>query len=331
LKTVLLIGNYQPFTMMHLLGIRLNPHFQVYYASSQKNKFVRLCHMCLAIIRHRRKSEWIIIDTYSTLNFYYAWACAVLCRLLNIPYIPILRGGNLPSRLISSPQLSRAIFAHAAFIVAPSGYLQKAFEDKGYHPIQIPNFIDINNYHFLQRSTLRPRLLWVRSFDKTYNPEMAIQVLALLSQKYPDTQLCMVGADKDGSLAQCQLLAQKKGVQSNVVFTGRLSKQDWINLSSQYDIFLNTTNFDNTPVSVIEAMALGLPVVSTNVGGLPYLLDHEQDALLSDPNDVPAIVANIQWLIENPAFSVKMAEKARQKVAQFDWEIVQHQWLNLLQ
>jgi len=173
-------------------------------------------------------------------------------------------------------------------------------------------------------------LLWVRAFDATYNPQMAIHVLHLLSDKYPQAALCMVGPDKDGSMNSCRQLAQELGIADRVQFTGRLTKREWIGLSSDYDLFINTTNFDNTPVSVIEAMALGLPVVSTNVGGVPYLIANNVDGVLVESGDVEKMIEKILFLIENSNQAMLIASKARQKAEQFDWNHVKSEWFELL-
>ena len=99
---------------------------------------------------------------------------------------------------------------------------------------------------------------------------MAVKVLQQLQKQYPSATLTMVGPDKDGSLQTTKDFAKSLGITVN--FSGQLTKEEWWELASKHDIFINTTHFDNTPVSVMEAMALGLPVVSTNVGGIPYLL-----------------------------------------------------------
>lgn len=271
-----------------------------------------------------------MIDTYGSINFYIAWVVARLARVVGKPYIPILHGGNLPLRLEHNPHLCRHIFKYAYQSIAPSRYMQAAFAQHGYETKVIPNSIDLKEYNYQKRSQISPRLLWVRSFAALYNPGLAIEVFKMLRTKYPDATLCMVGPDKDGSLAQCKALAAQLGVADQVTFTGRLSKTAWHQLSAEYDIFLNTTNVDNMPISVIEAMALGLPVVSTNVGGLPYLLEDQKEALLVPPADSSVMVDAITRLLEDPVLVERLSKNARQKVEAFDIEVVLKQWRNLI-
>ena len=156
----------------------------------------------------------------------------------------------------------------------------ECFKDEKYKCEFIPNFIDIEKYTFRSIKEVQPNLLWVRSLHKIYNPKMAIKVLSVITKKYPHAKLCMVGPDKDGSMIKCKNLSKKLKIENNVKFTGILDQDEWIKLSEEYDVFINTTNADNMPVSIIECLALGLPIVSTNVGGLAYLLENNKNALL---------------------------------------------------
>jgi glycosyltransferase involved in cell wall biosynthesis len=99
---------------------------------------------------------------------------------------------------------------------------------------------------------------------------------------------------------------------------------------SQGDIFLNTTNVDNTPVSVLEALACGLCVVSTDVGGIPYLLEHEEDALLVPPDDAEAMAAAVRRVLTEPGLAERLSRNARKKAEGFDWSVVLPQWERLL-
>ena len=317
-------------TTIETLGPQLESEsFKVLYASTKINFLFRLLDMVLSMFQYRRNIDYILIDTYSTKAFWYAFFCSQTARLFNIKYVPILHGGDLPNRLKKNPKLCQMIFANAYKNVAPSGYLKQAFEQRGYsNLLYIPNSIEIQKYPYKQREKIAPNLLWVRAFATIYNPEMAVKVLFELRKTYPNATLTMVGPDKDGSLLRTKAFADSLGVA--VCFTGKLAKEDWWQLSANYDIFINTTHFDNTPVSVMEAMALGLPVVSTNVGGIPFLLTDNENALLVDDNNANQMVSAILKLLENPVESKKLSTSARNYIEQMDWEIVKNKWHALL-
>ena len=298
--------------------------YRLTYASEYKNKLVRFLHMMIttALVR---KVDYVLIDTYSTTNFWYAYWVGQLCRLRRLKYIPILHGGNLPQRWQTHPKSCQRLFCHAYQNVCPSLYLMDAFEKVG-----CPNLVAISNpvvptdYSFKSRTSIQPKLLWVRAFDEIYNPTMAVEVLAALAKEFPDAKLGMIGPDKDGSLIKTKELALALGL--TVTFYGQLSKKEWVLLSEQYDIFLNTTHFDNMPVSVIEAMSLGLAVVSTRVGGIPFLIEDRKEGLLVGDNETQAMCNAIQFLLKNPSEFSKITKKAREKVLFFEWERVKQKW-----
>ena len=141
--------------------------YKVYSASKKKNIVFRLIDMLWLCFNYRKTADYVLIDTYSTLNFYYAYFVSQFCRILNLKFIPILHGGNLPERLKSSPVISKATFSHAHINVAPSLFIKSKFEEKGYtNVINIPNSIELKNYPFKSREFNEINLLWVRSFSK---------------------------------------------------------------------------------------------------------------------------------------------------------------------
>lgn len=335
MKRLLYIGNqlskhgYNK-TSIETLGVFLEDEgYNVTFTSSKKNQWARMLDMIITTFFKIRSIDYVLIDTYSTSSFWYTFFCSQIARVFNVKYIPILRGGDLPNRLRKNPKLCQMVFADAYKNVAPSGYLKQVFEKAGFtNVIYIPNSIEIEKYKFEERTEFAPKLLWVRAFATIYNPEMAVQVLFELQRKYPNASLTMVGPDKDGSLQTTKDFADSVGVA--VHFTGQLAKEDWWQLASEQDIFINTTHFDNTPISVMEAMALGLPVVSTNVGGIPYLLTDKENALLVKDNDVVAMVDSVCHLIENKQKTKQLASNARNFIAQMDWNVVKEQWRQVL-
>ncbi len=335
MKNILYIGNNLSNKTSNISGIKVlsallkQEGFTIYTSSSKNNKVLRLIDMVFTCFTTCKKVDYVLIDTYSTQNFYYALVVSQICRWFKTDYIPILHGGKLPERLKQNPQLCHKLFANAKSCVAPSNFLKKAFESYGYsNIIHIPNTIQIENYNFKERDYESLNILWVRSFSKIYNPEMAVRVVYKLKRSYPEVTLCMVGPDADNSRVQVEELARDLDV--NVTFTGKLKKAEWIRLSEDYNVFINTTNFDNTPLSLIEAMALGLPVVSTNVGGIPYLIEDKKHGLLVAQNDVDAMANAITHLMVNKTERQLLVSNARQKVESFDWNSVKDVWLKLL-
>ena len=331
-KTILYIGNKlsahgKTPTGVETLGLKLGEfNYRVITTSSKKNKWFRLIDMLFSIIRNRSSVNVVLIDTYSTQNFYYAFLCGLMCRLLGLPYYPILHGGNLFHRVEKSPWMSRLLFKNAKRNVAPSRYMYDFFVKKGFqNTVCIPNYIDLANYPFKERSTVAAKLLWVRSFKEIYHPMMAIAVAHLLKTKGYKVSLCMVGpAIEDDTYQKCVALAQALKV--NVRFTGRLSKPEWTALSQEYDVFINTTHVDNFPVSVLEAMALGMPVVSTNVGGIPFFIEHGENGLLCPDSDAATMAQQMIRLIANPILTAKISRAGRLTAEEYAWEQVKYKW-----
>ena len=317
-------------TLQLLASLLKKEDFDVCCVSSKVNQAFRLVDMLSSIVKYRNKISYILIDTYSTKNFYYAFLSSQVARLLNLKYIPILHGGNLPDRLVASPKMSQMLFNNAYRNIAPSNYLKAEFKKHGYEAEYIPNVLDVFSYTYKQREIFQPKLLYVRAFHRLYNPQMAIHVLAELLKIYPNAKLCMVGPDKDGSLNECIELAMRLKVSNSVVFKGMLTKSEWHSLSENYDVFINTTTVDNTPVSVMEAMALGLLVVSTDVGGMPYLIEHGKSGVLVKSNDVTEMVLAVKEIVSNSLHYSEMSFLARQKVERFDWKVVKELWNRLL-
>ena len=126
------------------------------------------------------------------------------------------------------------------------------------------------------------------------------------------------------------VLADEMGVLDKVTFTGMLPKTEWIELSQNYDIFINTTNLESFGVSVIEAAACGLPIVTTNVGELIYLYKDGEDALLVEKDDAHNMVKKITSIIEDKILAENLSKQARKKAEGFEWETVKLQWDNLI-
>ncbi len=320
-------------TTIDLLGAKLTKDFEVIKVSDKLNIFLRIADIWWTIIVKRTYADVIIIDTYSTMAFHYAWSSAYLARLFKIPYIPFIHGGDFPKRIEKSPKLVSNFLKHAERIITPSGFLKEKIASlcEGKSQV-IPNFLDLSIYPYRSNRVFRGiKLLWVRALAEIYNPWMALDVLGQLhTMGFREARLTMVGGDKEDMKERLTEYAKSMGLSNFLHLTGSLSKQEWLDIAQESDCFINTTTVDNTPVSVMEAMAIGLPVISTDVGGIPFIIEDGEDGLLVKDGDVKAMVEAILSLKKDIGLYRKITEAAREKALNWDWEKVRLKWSNLL-
>ena len=304
--------------------------WRVQVTSQATGRAGRLGDILWQIWRASAEYEIACVDVFSGPAFIWAQAACIFLNWLRKPFVLTLHGGGLPDFACRHPRRVEKLLLSAAAVTCPSPYLLARMGHLRADLMLLPNGLELARYPFRERRPPFRRLIWLRAFHDIYNPELAVAALSKL-RRGSDLRLTMIGPDKrDGSLEKTRQAALRLGVAEAVSFRGAVAKQDVPNELGQGDLFLNTTNYDNTPVSVLEAMACGLPVVSTNVGGIPYLLEDGQTGLLTPPGDAEAIAAAVFRLGQEPELAMKLGRNARAKVERFDWGVVLPRWEGLL-
>lgn len=275
------------------------------------------------------------IDVYSGNAFRWAELSAWNLERHDTPYVLTLHGGRLPEMLATpaSSKRVRRLLIGAQAVVAPSEYLREAFLTLRSDIDVIPNGLDLANYASPEDSALpeRPALLWLRAFHEVYRPDLAIQTLARLVEDDVNVSLRMIGPDKkDGSLEAARRQIVELGLEERVEIVGGIPKDQVPSELQRGSLFLNTSDVDNTPVSVIEAMASGLPVVSTDAGGIGHLVRDGEDGLVVPRGDANALAAAVRRLLHEESLANRLGAEARRKVAAFDWSEVVPRWDALL-
>ena len=298
--------------------------------SNKRNMWVRFLHMNLVYFWYFRKVSIIFLDVYSTKAFYYTFYFAFLSKIFSHKYISVVHGGNIENRIKKSKWMTNFVFENSNNNIIPSIYVESIFKKHNFKTTYIPNCIDFSKYKFKIRKEIRPRIMWLRSFHDIYNPKMAIEILRILNEDYNDVKLTMVGPDKDGSLKKCLELSKKYNLNKKVEFVGYLRKIEWLEIARDHDIFINTSTIDNMPVSILEMMALGLPIVSTNVGGIPFILKTGENSLLVKNNDCKSMASSIKYLINEPLFANKISMNALNSLKPFSAELVVPKWIKII-
>ena len=247
-------------------------------------------------------------------------------RLFGRRVILNYRGGEAPVFFARYPRLVLPILRFAHSIVVPSQYLERVFQSHGHKPKVIPNFVDLERFRFRRRDGLKPNLLVTRSLEPLYNIRMALDTFALVSRLHPEARIDVVGGGSDEIALKTYV--QQQGW-SGVYFHGAVPNETIASYLDKADILLNPSNADNMPINLLEAFAMGVPVVTTNVGGIPDLVGYSDAALLVNPNDSTAMAASVEKLLVQPQTVARMTQRANALCGQMSWETVGRLWREL--
>lgn len=337
LKGIIFISNFlslKNFTRSQseeLSGLLEKEGYFIVRTSEKKGRILKVADMVFTILKNFKKYDLAIIDLFSQKAFLWAEISAKILRSLKKPFFLVLRGGALPQFSKLRKERVVRLFNSSMKVIAPSEYLKeemKVFRDD---ILCIPNGIYLKNYKFRLRDKLEKKFIWIRAFHKTYNPFLAIEAFFEVKKVYPEATLCMIGPNKeDGSLNDIKNFIYEKNLEKDVEIIEGVKKEKIPEYLNNYDIFLNSTNVDNTPTTVIEAMACGLCVVSTNVGGINYLLKDKEDSLLVSKGNAEEMARAIISLLKNPSLAQNLSKNARKKAEDFSWEKILPLWEKII-
>ncbi len=302
-------------------------NWSVITTSCKHPRLLRLADIVHTAWSRRHDYKVAQLDVYSGAAFVWAEAAAHVFRHLGKPFVATLHGGNLPLFSQRWPRRVGRLLRAAASVTTPSPYLQHELEWLCTDMKLIPNAVDLSRYSPRVRAEIAPNLLWLRAFHRIYNPNLAADALALIVPEFPDACLTIVGPDKhDGSRESFVAAVAGHGLTTRVKIVGAVANDAvpiWLNKA---DIFVNTTTIDNTPVSVLEAMASGMCIVSTAAGGIPYLLRDGDDALLVPPDDPGAMASAVCTLLVDKGLPPRLSREAIAAAKAHDWSVVLPAW-----
>ena len=245
-------------------------------------------------------------------------------RALGKPVILNYRSGEAPDHFNRSA-IARKTIARVDRNIVPSQFLVDVFASFGIDAGIIPNIVDLDRFSFRERVPIRPRIVSTRNFDDLYNVACTIRAFRLVQDRRPDATLTLVGGGaQEGEL---RALAARLGV-SHIEFAGRVSPDQIAEYYAANDIYVQTPNIDNMPTSILEAFASGLPVVSTEAGGVPAILTHGEHGLLAPLDDHEQVAAHILRLLDDQAYANRLARAGLARVQSCTWSNVREQWLH---
>ncbi len=253
----------------------------------------------------------------------YAAPAVWVAKLRRIPVTVNYRGGVADEFFARSLRWVRPTMRMTDARIVPSGYLEQVFERFGLSARIVPNIID------LTRFTPRParavaadggHLVVARNLEPLYDIATALRAFAIVKKKRPAARMTIAGGGPEREMLGD--LARELGVAPDVRFPGRLDNSLIAKLLLEADVFVNSSLYDNMPISILEALASGVPIASTNVGGIPFLVEHGKTARLVPPRDPAALAQAVLDVLDNPALAQAMARTGLDAVQQYSWSHV---------
>ena len=210
----------------------------------------------------------------------------------------------------------------AHVIVVPSEFLAGVFADHGHAARVIRNVVDLSRFTFRDRRPLRPRLVSTRNLEPYYRVDVVLDAFARVRAEVPEATLVVAGAGSERARLQ-------ERARAGVRFVGAVSPQWMPALLADNDIFLNASVVDNQPVSILEAFAAGLPVVSTPTGDIAAMVRHDETGVIVPPLDAEALAKAVLDLLRQPDRATRLARAARNDIERYTWPAVAEQWASV--
>ena len=298
----------------------------------QRVKYVRTVATSIAYVASllRRLPKYDVVHVFSASywSFVLEPTVAILIgKWLGKRVVVNYRSGEAEDHLQRWPKTAVPTLHRADAVVTPSGYLVDVFARFGVRAESIANFVDPDAVCFRRRTSLRPVFLSNRNFQALYNVPCVLRAFAVIQARIPDAHLIVIGDGPERSHVHETARALDL---RNVEFVGAVPPTDMGRWYDRADVYLNASDIDNMPNSIIEAFACALPVVTTRAGGIPYVVEHERNGLMVDCNDHEALAAATLRLLEDPALAQRLVVEGLRDVDQmYTWAAVSHKWAAL--
>jgi glycosyltransferase involved in cell wall biosynthesis len=297
----------------------------------QRIKYVRTLVTSFAYVASLlvRLPRFDVVHVFSAsyLSFLLAPAPAILiARLYGKPVLLNYHSGEAEDHLRRWPRTALPIIKLADRVVVPSDYLVSIFAKFGFHAERVPNTVDLARFRFRERRLLKPVLISNRNLERHYNVECTLRAFALIRQRVPDARLIVAG---DGSERHTLRELAAILAPGKVDFVGAVAPENMPGLYDQADIFVNASDVDNQPLSIIEAFASGLPVVTTNAGGIPDMVTDGETGLMVGRGDYEALADRVIRLLRDKDVATGIAARAREECGRYSWASVSGKWLRL--
>jgi len=326
-----LIACLQKEPSLEIGFLPINPRGPGALRKLQEIKYVRTLVTsllyCAALLARVRQYD--VVHTFSASYFSFVLAptpAILIAKLFGRKVLLNYHSGEAADHLARWPRTAIPTIRLADEIAVPSEYLVRVFARHGLRARAIFNIIGTDSFRFRERQQLRPVFLSNRNLESHYGVDRVLRAFALIQESFPEACLTVAGDGKErGALEE---LARKLKLR-HIEFSGQISQDKVFAQYDAADIYLNGSEIDNQPLSLLEAFACGLPVVTTNAGGIPDIVTHEHTGLMVQCGDHEAMARGAIRLLNDDALAASIVGHALEECRKYSWEAVRDQWLEL--
>ncbi|MBR4390575.1 MAG: glycosyltransferase family 4 protein [Bacteroidales bacterium] len=331
MKRVLFVCNYKPKVggisgQVEILQRKLREEGYKADIFSTKASVWKRLRLLPQLRRKVREYDIVHVHCCSEWGFLPAVMGVSVGKRLGKRVVLTYHGGGGESFFDKHPKLVHRYLTRTDANIVLSGFLARIFEKHHLPYVIIPNIVDLDSSLFRERIPLRPRFVCIRAHEELYNIPCILRAFQQVQIQIPEATLMLVGA---GTLHEDLIQQVEQMKLPNVTFTGRVDNSEIVNYLDQADIMLSAPKVDNMPVSLIEAMNVGLFIVSSNVGGVPYMIEDGKSGLLFESDNDVELAEKMLWALNHQLESKEIIMRAFQSVKKYSWENVRDQLISL--
>lgn len=319
---ILLICNYKPGVggisgQVEILQRMLRKDGHKAEIFSTKASVWQRLHMPLRLRHEAKQYDVLHIHCCSNWGFLPAVVGVTVGNWLKKRMVLTYHGGGGAEFFATHTRLVKHYLLRTDINIVLSGFLGEVFERYSIPFDTIPNIIELDATRYRERTCIRPNFICIRSHTELYNIPCILRAFKQVQTELPDATLTLVG-DGDQHTALIQT-ANDMGLK-NITFTGSVDNNEIYTYLDKADVMLSTPRIDNMPVSLLEAMNAGLLVISTKVGGVPYMIKNGNTGLLVPNDDSSALAERMLWAVENNTLAIAITKQANLAVNKYQWE-----------
>lgn len=231
----------------------------------------------------------------------------------------------VPQATIKAAKKIIAISNHEKQVLLRRGILQDRI-------VVIPNGIDLDEITpgpFTVKKSGKILMFAGRIDIDQKGLDILLEAFAKVAKTHPEIKLVFTGPDWNNSIKLLEELAAKLGVKDKVQFNGFLKRSDYLESLRSSDIFILPSRFEPFGIVLLEAMAAGVPVIASNAGAVPEILEEGKLGLIFENGNIDSLAAKVENVLANEKDAQKRANEARESLSRYSWQKIAEETLQV--